>query len=74
MVRLRDDGPDTGKKAAHGYRPTLAPLGYRNVRDDFGKKVIVIDPEVAPRVKRLFEYASTGNFSMNKLAEIGRDL
>ncbi|PJG49623.1 recombinase family protein [Sphingobium sp. LB126] len=62
------------EKAAQGYWPTLAPLGYRNARDDSGRKVIVIDPEVAPRVKRLFEYASTGNFSMNKLAEIGRDL
>ncbi len=62
------------EKAAQGYWPSLAPLGYRNVRNDDGKKVIVVDPEIGPRVARLFEYASTGQFSLNELAAKGRKL
>lgn len=62
------------EKAAQGYWPSLAPLGYRNVRNDDGRKVIAVDPEVGPRVARLFEHASTGNFSLNELAAKGRDL
>jgi DNA invertase Pin-like site-specific DNA recombinase len=62
------------EKAAQGYWPSLAPLGYRNVRNDDGKKVIVVDPDMGPRVARLFEHASTGDFSLNELAAKGRDL
>lgn len=62
------------EKAAQGYWPSLAPLGYRNVRNDDGKKVIVVDPEMGPRVAQLFEHASTGQFSLNELAAKGREL
>ncbi|WP_198350990.1 recombinase family protein [Flavisphingomonas formosensis] len=45
------------EKAAQGYWPSLAPLGYRNVRSETGKKVIEVNPEVAPMIIRLFELA-----------------
>ncbi|BAV65369.1 recombinase family protein [Sphingobium cloacae] len=56
------------EKAAQGYWPTLAPLGYRNVRSDSGKKVIEIDPETAPIIIKLFDLCATGNYSMKELA------
>src|SRR5204862_4032803 len=48
------------EKAAQGYWPTLAPLGYRNIRNDAGRKVIAVDPEIAPIIARLFELCGTG--------------
>ncbi|SNS67480.1 Site-specific DNA recombinase [Sphingomonas laterariae] len=62
------------EKAAQGYWPTLAPLGYRNVRNDVGKKVIEIDPETAPIIVQLFDLCGTGNYSMKELAGKAREL
>lgn len=62
------------EKAAQGYWPTLAPLGYRNIRNDAGRKVIAVDPEIAPMIARLFELCGTGNFSINELAAKAREL
>ena len=56
------------EKAAQGFWPSLAPLGYRNVRNEAGRKVIAIDAENAPIITRLFELCGTGNFSMKELA------
>jgi site-specific DNA recombinase len=42
------------EKAEQGIWPTKSPLGYRNVAGPDGKKIIPIDPEVAPIVSKLF--------------------
>jgi site-specific DNA recombinase len=62
------------EKAAQGYWPSLAPLGYRNVRNEAGRKVIEVDPATAPIIARLFELCGTGNYSMSDLAQKARDL
>lgn len=59
------------EKASQGYWPTHAPLGYRNVRNEAGRKVIDIDPEFGPLVRRVFELAATGDYSQKELAAKG---
>ena len=54
-------------KAERGILPGCAPLGYRNAIVD-GERVIVPDPETAPKVRRLFELASRKKMSLRKLA------
>lgn len=54
------------EKAAQGTYPSIAPYGYLNAKVD-GKKVIVIDPDTAPLVKRMFELYSTGSYSLLRL-------
>ncbi len=62
------------EKAAQGFWPSLAPLGYRNVRNEAGRKVIEVDPENAPIIARLFDLCGTGSFSMKALAGKAADL
>ena len=57
------------EKAGQGYCPSYAPIGYRNVIDETGKKVIKIYPKEAQLIKKLFEKVATGNYSINMLAE-----
>ena len=52
-----------------GLLPGPAPIGYLNVRDEKGKKTIIIDPERGPIIKKLFEEYSTGLFSMDELVK-----
>jgi len=57
-----------GEKARSGIWPTSAPLGYRNVTQEDGRRVIEPDPERAPIIRRLFELAATGDYSTAALA------
>ncbi|MBU3077828.1 recombinase family protein [Sphingomonas sp. XMGL2] len=61
------------EKAEQGYWPTLAPLGYRNVRGPDGRKIIEIDPERGPVITRLFEWCATGRFTLRELADKARE-
>jgi hypothetical protein len=54
-------------KAERGVFPGCAPLGYGNAEVE-GEKVIVPDPETAPKVRRLFELAAGKRMSLRKLA------
>ena len=46
-------------KCEMGVRPGVAPLGYLNERSpDRNKGRIVVDPERAPTIKRMFEYVA----------------
>ncbi len=56
------------QKAAQGTYPSRAPYGYLNTVID-GKKVIVINPDTAPSVKKMFELYATGSYSLLKLRE-----
>ena len=49
------------EKAEQGIWPTKSPLGYRNVAGPDGKKIIAIDPEVAPIVSKLFSGTRPAN-------------
>jgi site-specific DNA recombinase len=57
------------EKAEQGIWPSYAPLGYKNVDGDHGKKIIVPDPEFAPVVKRLYVLCSDGTRSVKDLAK-----
>ena len=54
------------EKAEQGIFPSFAPLGYINVECG-GKRIIQIDPEIAPFVRQLFEWYATGNYSLQEI-------
>ena len=54
------------EKAIQGTYPSIAPYGYLNARVD-GKKVIVVDPDTAPYIEKMFELYATGSYSLLKL-------
>src|ERR1700674_2398417 len=60
------------EKAAQGFWPSRAPLGYLNVLGPDGKKIIVPDPDTAPVVTHLFDWYATGTLSLEDLAEKAR--
>lgn len=51
------------EKAREGIYPSTAPLGYLNADDGHGKKIIIVDTDRAPYIKRAFELYATGNYS-----------
>jgi DNA invertase Pin-like site-specific DNA recombinase len=61
-----------GQKAKLGGYPHEAPLGYLNVREPIGGRQvahIVCDPERAPLARIAFELYSTGEWTVERLAE-----
>jgi site-specific DNA recombinase len=61
------------EKAEQGIWPTKCPMGYRNVTGPDGKKIIAIDPEVAPIIAKLFEWYASGQYSMQEVSRMARD-
>lgn len=55
------------EKAEEGIYPSKAPVGYKNVEGPNGKRIIVVDHEQAPFVRRAFELYATGNYSANTI-------
>ncbi len=53
-------------KIAHGWRPNAAPIGYIN---DPTTKTILKDPDRFLLVRRIFDLALTGGYSVRRLAE-----
>ena len=43
------------EKLKDGWLPGQAPIGYKNVPDKDAKIRIIVDPERAPVVRKLFE-------------------
>ena len=62
------------EKAEQGIWPTKTPLGYRNITGADGKKIIAIDPVVAPVVSKLFEWYATGQYSVREATVKVREL
>lgn len=52
-----------------GIWPGKAPYGYKNITKDNGKKWIVVDPLSAQVIKKMFEWYSTGSFSMLEIKQ-----
>jgi len=50
-----------------GIWPGKAPYGYRNIDREDGTKWIVIEPMQAQVVEKMFEWYSTGSYSMNEI-------
>jgi site-specific DNA recombinase len=61
------------EKAEQGIFPSRCPLGYRNVTEPDGKKKIEVDPEYAPLVKQLFEWYSSGQYSLHQVARMAHE-
>lgn len=57
------------EKCAQGYYPSSPPMGYINKQNANGKKELVIDPNVAPFIKQIFESYLMGNYTYKSLAE-----
>jgi site-specific DNA recombinase len=75
--RSNSDGADIqykmGQKAKNGGTLTRAKLGYLNVRDKvdgYEIRTVAIDPERAPYVQLAFELAATGDYTMERLADV----
>ena len=60
------------EKAAQGYWPTRAPMGYINVTGSDGKKTIEPDPEVFPITAKLFRWYATGEHSLKEVTRMAR--
>lgn len=61
----------TEQKVRAGGTPTLAPIGYLNVRTTIdGREIrtIAIDPERAPHIRWAFDTYASGGWSLNRLA------
>lgn len=61
-----------GQKVKAGGTPTLAPIGYLNIREVVdGREIrtIAIDPDRAPLVRLAFQLYGTGNYSLSELAD-----
>jgi site-specific DNA recombinase len=56
------------EKAEQGIWPTKTPLGYRNATGPDGKKIIAIDPTIAPQIAKLFEWYARGDIFLKEAA------
>ena len=54
------------EKAEQGIYPSFAPYGYMNAVEN-GRKVLKIDPQTGPFVKKMFELYATGQHSLLSL-------
>lgn len=57
------------QKIRMGEYVSRAPLGYMNIREANGRGNIVLDPERAPLVIRLFEEYATGQYTLSEMTE-----
>ena len=55
------------EKAAQGFWPSNAPLGYRNVAREDGRKIIVPDEMTAPIIRKMFESYAWGDMSTQEV-------
>ena len=57
------------EKLAQGWLPQKPPLGYKTTGDK-GHKTHIIDEEKAPKIRKMFELYSTGNYSTPELVNV----
>jgi site-specific DNA recombinase len=60
------------EKAAQGFWPSFAPLGYRNATALNGKRIIEPDRTLAPIITLMFERYATGQYSLADLTKMSR--
>lgn len=56
------------EKTAQGWLPTKPPLGYKTIGEK-GHKIHIIDEDVAPYIRKLYELYATGNYSTPALGK-----
>lgn len=57
------------QKCKDGLYPAKAPVGYKNVTSETGKKIIVPDPVTAPYIRQCYELYLSGMYSFKSLAK-----
>ncbi len=57
------------QKIRQGEWIGVAPIGYLNAKDEHGRSTVILDPERAPLMRKVFEEYATGNYSLHTLAE-----
>jgi len=79
--RSAEDGEDIrykmGEKAKRGGTINKAPLGYKNVREEFEGRLVpsvALDPERAPLIRQAFELYASGDYSLDRLTQTMADL
>lgn len=55
------------RRAEAGLFVTLAPYGYRNVRDAGGRRIVAVDPIEAEAVRRIFHLYAYENHTLDSL-------
>ncbi len=60
------------EKAEQGIWPSFAPLGYVNVAGPNGKRMIEPDTNLAPIILRMFEWYSSGQYSLAEITKMMR--
>ena len=62
-------------RAKDGYRPSIAPIGYKNskYREKDVKEEILVDEERFPIIRKLFDLMLTGAYSVLALARIANE-
>ncbi len=65
-TRLLSDNVKRGmnEKVLSGMWPSKAPIGYKNYKEEGSKPTVIIDESRALIIKRLFQYYSTGDYSI----------
>lgn len=60
------------QKARHGVFPGKVPIGYRNARESelSEVRIVAIDDERFPVVRRMWDYMLTGQYSVSEIARI----
>jgi len=61
-------------KIKNGEWIAKPPIGYVTVEDKNGTKQVILDPETAPIIKRLFELYSSGNYSIAQITEKTKEM
>jgi site-specific DNA recombinase len=60
------------EKAEQGIWPSFVPLGYLNVAGPNGKRTIEPDPNLGPIIVRMFEWYSSGQYSLAEITKMIR--
>ena len=61
-------------KAEKGWCPTRAPIGYKNDKGgDQGSKVIYVDDDKFPLVRKMWDLMLTGEYSVSKIVDIANE-
>jgi site-specific DNA recombinase len=65
-----------GQKARNGGTVTRTKIGYQNARervDNHEIRTVAVDPERAPYIQLAFELAATGEYTIERLADVLRE-
>lgn len=60
------------QKIRMGEWVAYAPIGYMNARDEYNRGTVLVDPERAPLVRRLFEEYSKGTCTVGQLTKMSK--